>query len=88
MMRRSSGELSSGMSGCGVRPSLGDLRGVVSAYLRRALLRHPPRVLSSSYSSPCCIQPVSSVRIMHMWCRRTSELLDCEIPVLLALVGG
>lgn len=34
MMHRSSGELSSGLTGCGDSPSLGDLRGVVSAYLR------------------------------------------------------
>lgn len=87
MMRRSSGELSSGLSGCGVRPSLGDLRGVVSAYLR----------------GPCCGTPLACSHHIHLHavssqnlvyascnrlCRRTSELLDCENPVPLALGGG
>lgn len=86
MMHRSSGELSSGLTGCGDSPSLGDLRGVVSAYLREPCSGTASRALTS-YSSTCCIQLVSSVRIMHSVVQAEAGTcwMDCEIAVVLVL---
>lgn len=90
MMYRSSGELSSGLSGCGNRPRLGICRGVVSAYLRRACCGTASRALIYHIY----LYAVSSHHLMYVSCmfscRRTSELelLDCEIPVLVNLGGG
>lgn len=91
MMHRSSGELSSGLTRVRRQPEPWRSQRRRQRLSARALLRAPPRVLTS-FPSTCCIQSVSSVRIMHSVEQAEAGFVELrdplrEIPILLILDG-